>query len=179
MEDKLLIWRFKYGSRDALCRIYEKYEDDMLTLAISLLNETSTAEDVVHDVFVSFAESAEKLKLNGSLKGYLITCVANLARDKIRAIRRQPAELDEAELAGPAPNDPLQSIMCDEELQQLNYAMAQLPYTQREAIILHLRGGMTFKAIAKSQSVSINTIQSRYRYGLDKLRSLLDSEVEK
>jgi len=29
MEDKLLIWRFKYGSRDALCRIYEKYEDDM------------------------------------------------------------------------------------------------------------------------------------------------------
>ncbi|GAI83961.1 unnamed protein product, partial [marine sediment metagenome] len=97
MEDKLLIWRFKYGSRDALCRIYEKYEDDMLTLAISLLNDVSTAEDVVHDVFVSFAESAEKLKLNGSLKGYLATCVANLARDKIRARRRQPAELVKGE----------------------------------------------------------------------------------
>lgn len=179
MEDKLLIWRFKYGSRDALCRIYEKYEDDMLTLAISLLNDVSTAEDVVHDVFVSFAESAEKLKLNGSLKGYLATCVANLARDKIRARRQQPAELDEAELVGSASNNPPQSIMCDEELQQLNYAMAQLPYTQREVIILHLRGGMTFKAIAKSQGTSINTIQSRYRYGLDKLRSLLDGEVKK
>jgi len=179
MEDKLLIWRFKYGSRDALCRIYEKYEDDMLTLAISLLNDVSTAEDVVHDVFVSFAESAERLKLNGSLKGYLITCVANLARDKIRARRRQPAELDEAEPAGPASNGPPESIICDEELQRLNYAMAQLPYEQREAILLHLRGGMTFKAIAKSQGTSINTIQSRYRYGLDKLRSLLDGEVKK
>jgi DNA-directed RNA polymerase specialized sigma24 family protein len=36
---------------------------------------------------------------------------------------------------------------------------------------------MKFRAIAKSQNVSINTVQSRYRYGLDKLRSLLNSEV--
>jgi RNA polymerase sigma factor (sigma-70 family) len=57
--------------------------------------------------------------------------------------------------------------------------MAELPYQQREVIILHFQGGMRFKAIAKSQDVSINTIQSRYRYGLDKLRSLLNSEVEK
>jgi DNA-directed RNA polymerase specialized sigma24 family protein len=38
---------------------------------------------------------------------------------------------------------------------------------------------MTFKAIAKSQGVSINTVCSRYRYGLDKLRSLLNGEAIK
>jgi DNA-directed RNA polymerase specialized sigma24 family protein len=38
---------------------------------------------------------------------------------------------------------------------------------------------MTFKAIARSMDVSINTVQSRYRYGLDKLQSVLDGEVKK
>jgi RNA polymerase sigma-70 factor (ECF subfamily) len=179
MKDRLLIWRFKCGSSDALCRIYEKYEDYMLTLAVSLINDISAAEDVVHDVFVSFAQSAEKLRLNGNLKGYLTTCVANLARDRIRAKHRRAIGLDKAEPVNLDLNNPLHSLIDDEQLKQLSDVMAQLPYEQREVITLHLRGEMTFKAIAKSQNASINTIQSRYRYGLDKLRSLLDSEVEK
>ncbi len=179
MEDKLLIWKFKHGSSDALCRIYEKYEDYMLTSAISLLNDLGSAEDVVHDVFVSFSQSADKLRLDGSLKGYLTTCVVNLARDKIRARQRHSLALDKVNPVKSDVEPPSDSMIGDEELQQLSCAMAQLPTEQREVIVLHLRGGMTFRAIAKSQGVSINTIQSRYRYGLDKLRSLLDSEVEK
>jgi len=151
----------------------------MLTLAVSLLNDIGTAEDVVHDVFVSFAQSAEKLRLNGNLRGYLTTCVANLARDRIRAKRRQTIGLDKAEPVSLDLNNPLHSLIGDEQLKRLSDAMAQLPYEQREVITLHLQGEITFKAIAKSQNISINTIQSRYRYGLDKLRSLLDSEVEK
>ena len=179
MEDKLLIWKFKHGSSDALCRIYEKYEDSMLTSAISLLNDLSSAEDVVHDVFVSFSQSADKLRLDGNLKGYLTTCVVNLARDKIRARQRHSLALDKVNPVKSEVEPPSDSIVGDEELQRLSCAMAQLPTEQREVIVLHLRGGMTFRAIAKSQDVSINTIQSRYRYGLDKLRSLLGSEVEK
>jgi RNA polymerase sigma-70 factor (ECF subfamily) len=179
MEDKLLIWKFKHGSSDALCRIYEKYEDYMLTSAISLLNDLNSAEDVVHDVFVSFSQSPDKLRLNGSLKGYLTTCVVNLARDKIRATQRHRLTLDKVNPVSSDSRQPSESVIYDEELQRLSCAMVRLPTEQREVIVLHLRGGMTFKAIAKAQSVSINTIQSRYRYGLDKLRSLLDSEVEK
>jgi RNA polymerase sigma-70 factor (ECF subfamily) len=179
MEDKLLIWKFKHGSSDALCRIYVKYEDNMLTSAVSLLNDLSAAEDVVHDVFVSFSQSAGKLRLDGSLKGYLTTCVVNLARDKIRERQRHSLALDKMNPVSSDSNQPSDSMIGDEELQRLSHAMAQLPNEQREAIVLHLRGGMTFRAIARSQGASINTIQSRYRYGLDKLRSLLDSEVEK
>ena len=180
IEDKLLIWRFKRGSSDALCRIYKKYKDNLLRLAFALLNDTSAAEDIVHDFFVSFAQSTEKLKLNGSLKNYLATCVVNRARNANKARQRQEAaSLDGAASAVSNSKRPEQWIIYSEQLRQLNDALAQLSEQQREVIILHAQGGMKFKAIAELQDVSINTVQSRYRYGLDKLRSILDSEVEK
>ena len=84
LEDKILVFRFNRGSKDALRRIYEKYKDDSLGLAVALLNDISLAEDVVHDVFVSFAQSAGTFNLTGSLKSYLSACVANRARDRNR-----------------------------------------------------------------------------------------------
>ncbi len=100
IEDKLLIWRLKCGSSDALCRIYKKYKDNLLRLASALLNDTTAAEDIVHDFFVSFAQSPEKLKLNGSLKSYLATCVVNRVHNANKARQRQEAAgLNEAESA--------------------------------------------------------------------------------
>jgi len=179
IEDKLLIWKFKHGSSDALCRIYKKYKDNLLRLAFALLNDTTAAEDIVHDCFVSFAQSAEKLKLNGNLKSYLATCAANRVRNANKTRQRQEATgLNEAESEVSNSKRPEQWIIDSEQLRQLNDALAQLPEQQREVIILRLQGAMKFKAIAELQGVSINTVQSRYRYGLDKLRSILDSEVK-
>ncbi len=128
---------------------------------------------------MSFAQSPEKLKLNGSLKSYLATCVVNRVRNaNIARQRQETAGLNEAESAVSNSKRPEQWIIDSEQLRQLNDALAQLPEQQREVIILHLQGGMKFKAIAELQDVSINTVQSRYRYGLDKLRSILDSEVK-
>ena len=180
VEDKVLIWKFKCGSSDALCRIYQKYKKDLLRLATVLLNDVSDAEDTVHDVFVSFAQSVEKLELRGNLKGYLLTCVANRARNKNRANQqRRTVGLDQAEPIVSHSKTPEQWIICSEELRQWSDAMAQLPYQQREVVILHLRAGMKFRQIAELQGISINTIKGRYRYGLDKLRSILNGEVEK
>lgn len=179
-EDKLLISKVKCGSKDALCRIYEKYEDDLLTLAINLLNDVSTAEDVVHDVFAQFTRYIDEFHLTGSLKSYLAVCVTNLARDRVRKKQRQKTvALNETEVIISDVKEPVQLAIFNEELQKLAHAIEQLAYEQREVIILHLQSGMTFRQIAKSQSASINTIKSRYRYGLDKLRSLLNSEVIK
>ena len=77
LEDKLLIWRFNRGDKDALRRIYEKYKADLLKVAAALLNDSSAVEDIVHDVFVSFAQTTGKFRLSGSLKGYLAICIAN------------------------------------------------------------------------------------------------------
>jgi DNA-directed RNA polymerase specialized sigma24 family protein len=77
IEDPLLIWKFKHGSREALLRIYEKSKNDLLKLAVALVGEVNEAEDVVQDVFVSFIGSASGFRLTGSLKGYLATVEAN------------------------------------------------------------------------------------------------------
>lgn len=176
IEDELLKWRFKRSSKDALQRIYEKYLDYLLTLAMALLHNASEAEDIVHDVFVKFAESSADFKLTGNLKSYLTTCVLNCARDKLRANQRQstrPESID-SEINGPD-----HMIISTEESLRLNHAMAQIPDQQREVIALRLKGKMKFREIAKLQGVSVNTIQGRYRYGLNKLRSILNGEVEK
>ena len=53
----------------------------------------------------------------------------------------------------------------------------QLPYEQREAVALHLSSGLTFRQIARHQSSSISTAKGRYRYGLDRLRSILNGRL--
>jgi RNA polymerase sigma-70 factor (ECF subfamily) len=179
IEDKLLIWRIKHGSNDALGRLYKKYKDNLLRLAFGLLNDRAAAEDIVHDCFVSIAQSPEKLKLSGNFKSYLATCVVNRLRNANKSRQRwKVAGLDEAETAMSNLTRPEQWIIDSEQLKLLNNTMAQLPNQQREVIILHAQGEMKFKAIAELQGVSINTVQSRYRYGLDKLRSILNSEVK-
>jgi len=179
MEDKLLVLRCKRGSRDALGRIYEKYKNDLLILAMALLNEKSAAEDLVHDVFLSFVQSLEKFRLTGSLKGYLLTCAANRARNVNKAKQHRSIEANPAEPVTSGADEPSNSIIYNEQLQQLSDAMAQIPYDQREAIMLHFQAAMTFRTIAKSLGVSVNTVKSRYRYGLDKLRLILNHEAKK
>lgn len=179
MEDKLLVLRCKRGSTEAFGRIYEKYKTDMLVLAMALLNDTSDVEDVMHDVFLSFVQTISKFRLTGNLKSYLLTCLANRARNLNKAKQRRRVEPDQAEPVSPGSDDPLRTIICNEQLRQLSCAMAQLPYDQREIIMLHFQAGMTFKTIGKSLGISANTAKSRYRYGIEKLSSILDGEVIK
>lgn len=179
MEDKLLVFRCKSGNTKALGRIYEKYKNDLLVLAIALLNDTSAAEDVVHDVFLSFAQAIEKFRLTGSLKSFLLTCVANRARNINKAKHQHSIDLNPAEPVISSSKDPQRSIIYNEQLQQLSEAMAHLSYEQREVIMLHFQAGMTFKNIAASLGIPVDTAKSRYRYGIDKLRLTLDDEVKK
>jgi RNA polymerase sigma-70 factor (ECF subfamily) len=178
LEDRILVSRLRRGSAKALCRIYEKYRDDLLRLAVSLSNDTAAAEDIVHDVFASFIRQARQFRLTGSLKGYLATCVANRARNVNRAARvRKAVPLDNAPDAVSDSSRPDQWVVCSEELKQIAGALALLPAEQREAITLHLQGGMRFREIAQFQHVPLKTALSRYRCGLRRLRALLDGEV--
>ena len=98
LQDKWLALRCRRGDREAFSLIYETYVDDLLTLAVHLLGDVGSAEDVVQDVFVGFARNAASFRLTGSLKGYLATCTANRARDVIRHRQRlQPAALPDAD----------------------------------------------------------------------------------
>lgn len=177
LEDRLLVWRLRRGNAGALCRIYDKYRDDLLRLATSLSNDTAAAEDIVHDVFVSFIRGAGQFRLSGSLRGYLATCVANRARNLNRAVRtRQAGPLTEAAGVLSDGERPDQWIVCSEELRQIAAALALLPPEQREAITLHLQAGLKFREVAALQDVPLKTASSRYRNGLRKMRSFLNGE---
>jgi RNA polymerase sigma-70 factor (ECF subfamily) len=166
IEDRFLIWRFNRGDPAALCRIYERHRDGLLKVAAALLNDRSGVEDVIHDVFVDFAQSVGRFELHGSLKGYLSICVANRARDRNRMLRRRGSvNLDEALPQPPSTDQPEHAAISRELLARLDAAMAELPDEQREIIVLHVQS-------------SINTAMSRYRYGIDKLRSIVDGELK-
>jgi RNA polymerase sigma-70 factor (ECF subfamily) len=180
LEDKLLVWKLKRGSIDALRTIYEKYRNDLLRVAAGLLKEKSQAEDVVHEVFIAFVNSSGSFALTGTLKGYLMTCVANKARNINRTLSRQnTVRLEDVEPADAAMKRPDEWIIEDEQFRRLRNAMTQLPFEQREAVVLRLQGNMKFKEIARLQETCIKTVLARYRYGLDKLRLLLNGEVTK
>lgn len=177
VEDKLLIWKCKRGSRSAFRRIYEKYESDLRTLAANLLYDKAAAEDVVHDVFVSLLQVVDKFELRSSLAGYLKTCVANRSRDYMRRRQRQTAALNDTEQVLSSNDGPVHLVIKSEELQKLGSAMSRIPYEQREAIVLRLHGQMKFRTIADLQNVTTKTAHSRYRAGIEGLRLILNSEV--
>lgn len=182
MSDEQRLFRsLQRGDQTALRSIYERYKDDLLTVASCLLADRAAAEDCVHDAVVAFAAGAAGLRLRGSLKGFLATCVANRARDQLRRRARHvslDAADDDSRLAA-AGADPAAEAEDREEAARLHHALGELPYEQREAIALHLHGGLTFREIARQQGISINTVQSRYRYGIGKLKDLLTRGSQK
>jgi len=179
LDERRLLRELKQGSNDALRRIYMEYKDNLLTIAASMLHDTYAAEDVLHDVFVSFAGSIGNIQLRGSLKSYLIASIVNRVRDMYRKKKHHLVELEEAGQLAADSVGPIQSAEFDEEAGRLTDALIQLPLEQRETIILHLNGGMKFKEIARMQRIPLSTVQGRYRYGLDKLRTILKESAKK
>ena len=176
----MLIWKLKRANSDALRQIYEKYKSSMLKLVVILLNDTAAAEDIVQDVFLNFARLSPTIKHLRNLKGYLTVAVVNQVRNHIRDCKRKKTtSLDDSEEVVSKLHRPEQWAILSEQLKLLSKAMAGIPYEQREVITLYMQGHTTFRQIAKIQSTSISTVQGRYRYGIDKLRKLLNHEVEK
>jgi RNA polymerase sigma-70 factor (ECF subfamily) len=174
LEDQLLWWRSKRGSRRAFDLIYQKYVDMMLAVALHLLGNAGDAEDVVQEVFTSLVAAPQTIELRGSLKGFLAVCVANKSRDLLRRRKLVPAGPDDRELAGS--DEPLELVIRSEQILRLREALRRLPYEQQEVVTLHVHAGLTFRALARALQVPLGTVQSRYRYGLNSLRMELERE---
>lgn len=177
-EDRRLLRRLRTGDKEALRRIYEKYIDDLLRVAASLLHDMPSAEDCLHDVFVAFAGKVNGSVIHTNLKCYLISCVANRARDQLRQQAQQSKYQAEQAPSPRASTGPAQYAMAAEESGRVFEALAELPYEQREVFVLHVQGQMRFRDIAGLFHVSINTVQSRYRYAIEKLRAILKQDSQ-
>lgn len=172
-EDRLLLKQLNGGSKDALRRIYAKYKRDLFTIAVSVSGDMDLAEDCLQDVFVRLAESAGHIRVARNLKAYLASCVVNRARDLMRrGVRRVGCSAERLGSSGVVPG-PAQQLIGDEQAATLLHALGRLPREQREAFVLHAQAGLAFRDIAALQGISVRTVQSRYRYAIEKLRGLL------
>jgi RNA polymerase sigma-70 factor (ECF subfamily) len=179
LDDAVLIWKLRSGSKEAFRLIYEQYARDLLTLAASLLGSQTGAEDVVQDVFTQWVQAPGRFRRPGNLRAWLATCVANRCRDlqrKDHSLRQTVAKCAD-QPANRRVDSPVRMVIQDEDIQRVCHALNTLPYGQRETLVLRAQGNLTFRQIARLQQVSPKTSQSRYHYGIDKLRSLLDEEV--
>jgi RNA polymerase sigma-70 factor (ECF subfamily) len=170
-EDWQLLKDLQRGETAAWRRIYLKYKDDLLTVARSLVCDVNTAEDCLQEVFVSLV--SDGCKVRGNLKGYLLSCVVNRARDHLRRRDAQSNCQVNMQMQRIDVTDPANVIAESDEMRAVIRALERLPSEQREVIVLHLQGDMKFRRIAAMLNMSINTVQSRYRYGMEKLRQLL------
>ena len=117
--------------------------------------------------------SCTTASLPGSDEGYLRRAVRNECYSALRRKRRLPVESTDAFV--------LESVAAstdrpDERL-ALQQAMRSLPPEQREVVHLKISEGLTFQEIADIAGESINTIASRYRYAMDKLRAMLTARI--
>ena len=180
LDDAILIWKLRSGSKEAFRLIYEQYARDLLTLSAGLLGCNAGAEDVVQDVFTQLVQAPGRFRRPGNLRAWLAMCVANRCRDlqrKEHSLRR-PAAKNADQTGNRQADSPVRMVIQDEAIQRVSRALNTLPYEQRETLLLRVQGNMTFRQIARLQQVSPKTSQSRYHYGIDKLRSLLNEEVD-
>ncbi|UCE47398.1 MAG: sigma-70 family RNA polymerase sigma factor [Phycisphaerales bacterium] len=177
-EDRELLKALQRGENAAWRRAYLKYKDDLFTVAQSLVCDVDTAEDCLQEVFVSLA--LDGYRIRGNLKRYLLSCVVNRARDHLRSRYAQSNcqvnMKSRIRTKRPDVSNPANVLAINDQMQKVTRALEKLPLEQREVIVLRLQGEMKFRQIASILDVSINTAQSRYRYGMTKLRQLLTNK---
>ncbi len=155
---------------------YLLLKDDLLSTAYHLLGDHAAAEDVLQDVFVRFAGDGARIGEARDLRRYLVAACRNRARDHLRRRRRGPASapyLDDLPAAGEGP--PAAAAARD-EAGRVSRALGRLPAEQREVVVLRVYGRLRFREIAEVTGAGIDTVQSRYRYALEKLRATLSRE---
>jgi RNA polymerase sigma-70 factor, ECF subfamily len=150
--------------RRFVARVYAEAGPRLYRYALMILADRMEAEDVLQQVFTT-ALTARAVRIDDEF-AYFRTAVRNAAFSLLR--RRRTARAAVELILEPASGD-----CSPAEQAALNQALQALPPEQREVVHLHVYEGMTFQEIARATEASINTVSARYRYALDKLRTLL------
>ena len=158
----------------ALEMIWEQYGHRLFMFLVAYLRSHHDAEEVMQDVFVKIARDKAKLLGATHLGAYLFRMARNEAVSLIRRRARRETPV--------APQDGwvLPAETCNADPKRADRAAAmlvRLPEDQRTVIILKIYRDMTFQEIADDLAISLNTAASRYRYGMEKLRSFMQEEI--
>jgi RNA polymerase sigma-70 factor (ECF subfamily) len=158
------------GPRQQLAAAYDRHGAALYRHALMILMDPGTAEDAVQQAFAKLAAMGQRMAQLASEEHYLRIAVRNECYRLLDARRRRPT----VDMETVAILEPVETAMVAEEQRQaIESGLRALPAEQREVVHLKVYESMTFQQIANVLGLSLNTAASRYRYAMDKLRSLL------
>jgi len=156
-------------------RTYDKHADELYKYALMILADHEAAGDALQQVFVKMIKMGNSISQIESYQGYLRKAVRNECYDIINKHIRFRDLLDELS-AMPI----IESIeeAREDERKTLEDAIKKLSPKEREVLHMRVYENKTLAEIAKIIDVSVNTVASRYRYALDRLRTMLGCRRE-
>jgi RNA polymerase sigma-70 factor, ECF subfamily len=168
--------------RRALAELYDRYARSIYALAWKSLGSVEESEEVVLDVFAQVWRSAKTFDpQRGKPMAWLFTIARSRVLDRLRKRQRQ-GKITEAiatatEIDFPTSSvDPFEDVEIAERRDLIRRALSTLPYEQRQAIEMAYYRGLSHQEIASATGISLGTIKTRIRLGLNKLRSAIDRE---
>ena len=158
------------GGKGSLDEIYTAERLHMVRLALLMVDDLPTAEDVVQDAFSAVVRVWPELLDDGAVRAYLRTCVLNAARSVLRRRRTVRTHIP--------PLQPIQigaddSAVLAEERREVIMALGHLPPRQREVLVLRYWSGLSEAELSRTLGVSQGTVKSSVSRGLAALRAAL------
>jgi len=193
--DEMLMVRYQRGEREAFAELVRRHSRPIYNFVLRQLRVPSVAEDVTQDVFMRLVQNAAEFKHEARFLTWLYTIARNLCIDQLRKLsHRRHASLDQPvsdggdagsnarplgeSIADPSPQASAErNALSSEVRSSIVKAVDCLPDDQREVFLLREVANLPFRDIAEITGVGENTVKSRMRYALDRLKDAL-SEFE-
>lgn len=171
--DESLMLRYAAGEASAFATLYARHKDGVWRYLLRGCHNEALAAELSQEVWASVIKVRNIYEPRARFATWLYRLAHNRLVDHWRAERPQE-ELDvAAEVAAPEHHTPAARATQAEQGSRLMQALDALSIEQREAFLLQAEGGLSLEEIASTQGVGRETVKSRLRYALAKLRGEL------
>jgi RNA polymerase sigma-70 factor (ECF subfamily) len=174
--DEALMLAWAAGDGDAFAPLYARHRGRLYRFLLRQLHEPALADELFQDVWQRVIAARRGWSPDASFATWLYRIAHNRLADHWRAQQyRPPAPVDGDERAAriPDPDDPERTLSAFEQRRRLQVALDALPVEQREVLLLRLEQELTLEEIGTITGVGRETVKSRLRYAMDKLRARL------
>ena len=167
----LLLQKLAEGDMDAPRDLYERVSSAVYTFALSVVQNPTTAEDVMQDAFVNIAQNANKYVSQGKPMAWIMTITKNIALMKLKRMDNRNSSLEDY-MDVAKTDDFAQS---DRRL-MLRKALSELKDEDRQIVILHAMTGMKHREIAEIMKIPLPTVLTKYKRSLEKMRRTIGGD---
>lgn len=174
--DETLMLAYAGGDMAAFEQLYSRHRTRLYRFLLRQLRDPALADEFFQDVWQRVIAAREGWKPEAAFTTWLFRIAHNRLTDHWRALKhRPPAPVDGEERAArvPDPDTPERNLSEFEQRRRLQLALAELPDDQREVLQLRLEQELTLEEIGEITGVGRETVKSRLRYAMDKLRARL------